>query len=76
MQPLHLGEVEGCWCLIGMDIARGALRTFALPRLTRYKVTAKKFECPSNFAGNEHLKQSFGIWSVAGVRDEVEAMRA
>ncbi len=66
VQPLHLGEVEGGWYLIGMDIARGALRTFALPRITRFKVTTKQFERPSNFAGNEHLKQSFGIWSVAG----------
>jgi proteasome accessory factor B len=66
VQPLHLGEVDGGWYLIAQDMERDALRTFALPRITRLKVTAKKFLRPPNFAGNDHLKQSFGIWSVAG----------
>jgi predicted DNA-binding transcriptional regulator YafY len=66
VQPLHLGEVDGGWYLIAQDQERDALRTFALPRISRLKVTSKKFERPPNFAGNDHLKQSFGIWSVAG----------
>jgi predicted DNA-binding transcriptional regulator YafY len=66
VQPLHLGEVDGGWYLIAHDVDRGALRTFALPRISRFKVTITKFERPPNFAGNDHLKQSFGIWSVAG----------
>jgi len=66
VQPLHLGEVDGGWYLIAQDLERDALRTFALPRMTRLKITAKKFERPADFAGNDHLKQSFGIWSVAG----------
>lgn len=66
VHPLHLGEVDGGWYLIAQDLERNALRTFALPRISRLKVTAKKFERPVSFVGNEHLKQSFGIWSVAG----------
>ena len=66
VQPLHLGEVDGGWYLIAHDLERGALRTFALPRISRFKVTTKKFERPLNFVGHDHLKQSFGIWSVAG----------
>lgn len=66
VHPLHLGEVDGGWYLIAQDLERDALRTFALPRISRLKVTAKKFERPVAFVGNEHLKQSFGIWSVAG----------
>lgn len=66
VEPLHLGEVDGGWYLIAQDLERGALRTFALPRISRLKVTQKKFERLHAFVGNDHLKQSFGIWSVAG----------
>lgn len=66
VHPLHLGEVDGGWYLIAQDLERDALRTFALPRISRLKVTAKKFNRPAAFVGNEHLKQSFGIWNVAG----------
>jgi predicted DNA-binding transcriptional regulator YafY len=66
VEPLHLGEVDEGWYLIAQDLERSALRTFALPRITRLKVTKKKFTRPETFVGSEHLKQSFGIWSVAG----------
>ncbi len=66
VNPLHLGEVDGGWYLIAQDLKRDALRTFALPRMTRLKITQKRFDRPSEFAGNDHLKQSFGIWNVAG----------
>ncbi len=66
VQPLHLGEVDSGWYLIAMDLERGALRTFALPRLSRLKVTGETFQRPAEFDGSSHLKQSFGIWNVAG----------
>lgn len=62
---MRLGEVDGGCYLIAHDLERDALRTFALPRINRIKVTTKKFERPENFVGNIHLKQVFGIWSVA-----------
>ncbi|MEO8614576.1 MAG: WYL domain-containing protein [Luteolibacter sp.] len=66
VQPLHLSEVDGGWYLIAMDMERGALRTFALPRMTRLKMTNKSFNRPLDFNGGDHMKQSFGIWSVSG----------
>jgi len=66
VNPLHLGEVDGGWYLIAHDLERDALRTFSLPRMTRLKVSNIKFERPFGFDGNKHLKQSFGIWHVAG----------
>ncbi len=66
VQPLHLGEVDGGWYLIAYDLDRGALRTFALPRITRLKPTSEAFVRPADFDGGNHLRQSFGIWSVAG----------
>ena len=66
VHPLHLGEVDGGWYLIAHDLARGELRTFALPRMSRVKVAAKKFKRPAGFDGSTYLKQSFGVWNVAG----------
>ncbi|MEX1049892.1 MAG: WYL domain-containing protein [Akkermansiaceae bacterium] len=66
VHPLHLGEVDGGWYLIAHDLGRNELRTFALPRMSRLKVSAKKFKRPARFDGSAYLKQSFGIWNVAG----------
>jgi len=66
VRPLHMGEVEGGWYLIAHDLDRDALRTFALPRMSRIKVSKTRFERPAGFSGSRHLKQSFGIWHVAG----------
>lgn len=52
--------------MITQDLERDALRTFALPRITRFKRTTRTFVRPQNFAGNDYFKQSFGIWNVAG----------
>jgi len=66
IHPLHLGQVDGGWYLIAHDLERKALRTFAMPRISRYKVTNAHFEKPEGFDGSDHLKQSFGIWNVDG----------
>ena len=64
--PYHLGEIDGGWYLIAHDLERGALRTFALPRLSRLKVSSKLFERPTSFDGREYLRTSFGVWNVEG----------
>ena len=66
VQPLHLGEVEGGWYLIAHDLDRGALRTFALPRMSRVRVLHTQFERPEDFNGTAYLNRSFGVWNVAG----------
>ncbi|WP_367871623.1 helix-turn-helix transcriptional regulator [Luteolibacter sp. Populi] len=68
VRPYHLGEVDGGWYLIGHDLDRGALRTFALPRITRFKMLMTVFERPLSFDGREHLRRSFGIWHQGGTR--------
>lgn len=40
------------------------MRTFALPRMTRFKTTSIKIERPKHFNKIEPLKRSFIIWSV------------
>lgn len=66
VQPLHLGEVEGGWYLIAHDLAREALRTFALPRMFRVRVLKSRFDRPLDFDGPAYLGGSFGVWNVAG----------
>lgn len=62
LQPYHLGEVDGCWYVIGHDLDREAMRTFALPRITRLKVTPRSFKRPTEFDGTSYLHDSFGVW--------------
>ena len=66
VNPLHLGEVDSGWYLIAHDLDRDALRTFALPRMSRLKISNKRFDRPAGFDGRSYLKQSFGIWNVDG----------
>jgi len=66
VHPLHLGEVDGGWYLIAHDTTRDALRTFALPRITRLRISSTRFDRPVDFDGRSYLNQSFGIWHVAG----------
>lgn len=66
VRPYHLGEVDGAWYLIGLDLGRGALRSFVLPRMSRVKVLAASFERPADFDGRDYLRRSFGIWHKAG----------
>ena len=66
VRPYHLGEVDGGFYLIGHDVDRDGLRTFALPRISRLKVGKQKFARPSDFDGRAHLARSFGIWNKAG----------
>ena len=62
LQPYHLGEVDQCWYLIGYDLDREGLRTFALPRIRSAKKRSKTFEVPRDFDGPSYLGTSFGIW--------------
>lgn len=63
LRPYHLGEVDHCWYLIGHDIDRDALRTFAFPRIKGLKVGKDHFTVPDDFDGPAYLGTSFGIWT-------------
>lgn len=63
IQPYHLGEVDQCWYLIGHDVDRDGLRTFAFPRIKAARTHKKTFEVPDTFDGPSYLGTSFGIWT-------------
>lgn len=44
LQPYHVGEINGGWYVIGRDLDRDGLRTFALQRIRQLDVKDKTFE--------------------------------
>jgi predicted DNA-binding transcriptional regulator YafY len=61
LRPYHLGCVKNGWYAIGFDLEREEMRTFALQRMQKVKMTARRFERPAEFTINTHLGQSFGV---------------
>jgi proteasome accessory factor B len=66
VQPYHVGCVENMWYLFALDVARGQIRTFALPRMRSVKETGDRFKRPADFSVNEHLGDSFGVFKGTG----------
>jgi predicted DNA-binding transcriptional regulator YafY len=62
IQPYHVGEIDGGWYVIGYDVGRQGLRTFALQRIKGLKVLKSTFERPADFRIGQHLGGSIGVW--------------
>lgn len=62
IQPYHVGEIEGGWYVIGHDLERAALRTFALQRIVGLRVLKTTFDRPEGFQIGRHLGGSIGVW--------------
>jgi predicted DNA-binding transcriptional regulator YafY len=58
----HLACVDNQWYLIGHDLARDAMRTFSLARLSDAELLPDAFERPTDFDINDYLAGSFGIF--------------
>lgn len=63
VRPYHLGCVENQWYCFGYCLARGQMRTFALPRMREVSVSRTDFVVPPDFSITAHLAQSFGVFS-------------
>lgn len=70
VRPYHLGQVDHGWYLFGFDLDRGAVRTFALPRIADLEVTGVPFDRPGDFSLRSHLGGSFGVWNYPEAGDE------
>jgi proteasome accessory factor B len=66
VQPYHCIHHDGLWYVIGFDLDRKALRTFALPRIARARVTTTKFKRPADFSPEKYLARAFGIFGGDG----------
>jgi len=62
VQPYHLGSIGGVWYLIGFDLARNAIRTFALARISDPKNLNRRFTRPKGFSLDNMLSDSFSAF--------------
>ena len=80
VQPLHLASIDNQWYLFALDLGRGgSIRTFALTRIDRLRNTGVSFHRPEHFSLDEHLADSFGVFTspeACGVRLRFDAFSA
>ena len=62
VRPYHLGCIEDQWYLFAHDIGRGAIRTFALPRIREVDKTGERFRRPKDFSVGKLLEGSFAVF--------------
>ncbi len=61
VQPLHLTHREGRWYLIGHDIDRNGMRTYALARIADVQLSAQWFERPKDFSVDRYFAAALGV---------------
>jgi proteasome accessory factor B len=66
VQPYHLSHRQNLWYLVGHDIERKALRTFALPRITDVRATKTTFSRPQDFSPEQFFSNALGVLGGSG----------
>jgi predicted DNA-binding transcriptional regulator YafY len=61
VRPYHLANRENFWYLVGFDLERQALRTFALPRIADVVVTKESFTRPADFSPEKFFASALGV---------------
>ncbi len=61
VQPYHLAHRENLWYLVAFDVARGALRTFAVPRISHVVTTKQRFTKPADFSAETFFADALGV---------------
>ena len=61
VQPYHVGEVNGGWYMIGLDVAKQAKRTYAFQRMKQLRVLKSRFERPEGL--NCSFSGGIGVWT-------------
>jgi len=66
VRPYHLANRENLWYLIGFDLERQALRTFALPRIAEVAATKTSFTRPADFSPEKFFAGALGVLGGTG----------
>jgi proteasome accessory factor B len=66
VQPYHLSHRQNLWYLVGHDIERKALRTFALPRIADVRATKTTFARPQDFSPEKFFSNALGVLGGSG----------
>lgn len=61
VQPYHLANRENLWYLVAFDPQRGALRTFALPRIAAVETATEAFVRPEDFSPEGFFANALGV---------------
>jgi predicted DNA-binding transcriptional regulator YafY len=59
--PYHLACIDNHWYLFAHDTSRSEVRTFALPRVGKPRLTGERFTKPKNFSPKKYLEDSLGV---------------
>ncbi|MDQ6764898.1 MAG: WYL domain-containing protein, partial [Verrucomicrobiota bacterium] len=62
VRPFHIACLENQWYLFAEDLGRKDLRTFALPRMRKVRLTSTHFRRPRDFSISKVLSGSFGVF--------------
>jgi len=73
VRPYHLANRENLWYLIGYDLEREALRTFALPRIADVDITKTAFTRPVDFSPEKFFANALGV--LGGTGDHLVVIR-
>ena len=66
VRPYHLANRENLWYLVGFDLERQALRTYALPRIADVAVTKERFTRPEDFSPEKFFASALGVLGGSG----------
>ncbi len=66
VQPYHLALRDNLWYLIAFDPERGALRTFALPRISLAAARQTQFARPADFSPEKFFATALGVLGGSG----------
>jgi len=66
VRPYHLANRENSWYLIGFDLERLGLRTFALPRISGVAATRERFTRPEDFSPEKFFASALGVLGGSG----------
>jgi proteasome accessory factor B len=61
VRPYHLSHRQNLWYLVAFDVGRGALRTFAVPRIAGVEVSRTRFERPRDFSPAQFFASALGV---------------
>ncbi len=61
VQPLHMTHRDGRWYLVGHDVGRSAMRTYALSRIQKVEVSDSWFERPKEFSVDRYFAAALGV---------------
>lgn len=66
VRPYHIASMKGLWYVVGFDLVRAAIRTFALPRIRAVKSTGRYFKRDGSFNVKSFFAESIGVFRKEG----------